>query len=135
MSEREIRSVVQRVLEELDRRAKKYVFPSLVGAGIALSGCDSRSVPSDAGADKIVGRADMAYGVPLYGVPMDLRPIDQPRKLDATLSDRMVDQKKVDKKVDQGPMPPYMAPLDGGPQPLYLAPPFDDASSTPKPDK
>jgi hypothetical protein len=126
MSEKEIRSVVQRVLEELDRQAKKYVFPSLVGAGIALSGCDSgRPVPTDGGADKIVGRADSAYGVPLYGVPLygvpsDFRPVDKPRKLDLP------------------PLPPYMAPpFDGGPQPAYLAPPFDDASSgsAPKPDK
>ena len=39
MTEQEIRTTLRRVCEEIDRAARAVVYPSLVGAGIALSGC------------------------------------------------------------------------------------------------
>src|SRR5512137_1819124 len=123
MSEQHIRTVLREICEELDRCARKVVFPSLVGAGIALAGgCDNgRPVPSDTG---VSGEVRMLYGVPdwrpeqpplpPYGVPFDrgARPIDKRQAREAP------------------PLPPYMAPDAGPPQPDYMAP--DDAKP-PKP--
>ena len=100
MTEKEIREVIRELCEDLDRRARravkdglrKVVLPSMLGAGLALApaGCDDRAVP---GTDqKVVPRADAAYGVPFDG------------------------RVKTD---DSGAIPPYMAP-DAGPQPEYM---------------
>ena len=137
MSEREIRSVLQHVMEELDRHARKIVYPSILGAGIALSGggCgDGRPVQVDT-----IARPDSAYGAPdrgpqpVYSAPDDMRPREDRRVPGPDAAYMAPDLRKRDSGPqpwpDGGPIPPYMAPeagpippIDGGMQPLYIAP-------------
>jgi hypothetical protein len=120
MTEREIREVIRELCEELDRGARrvvrqgmrKVVFPSMLGAGLALSACSEPAElygvpPRDGGADRTV---DGKVGGPdaAYGVPWDQKVIKEDGKAG----------------FDLGPVPPYMAP-EAGPQPEYMAP--DDA--------
>ena len=127
MSEQHIRTVLREICEELDRCARKVLFPSLVGAGIALAGgCDNgRPVPTDG---SVSGEM-----MPLYAAPLDgrLRPEQPPLPPYGVPFDRgLRDQRQAR---ENPPVPPYMAPddakpppppkLDGGPQPLYNAPP------------
>jgi hypothetical protein len=109
MSEREIRTIIQRVREELDRQAKRLIYPTLIGAGLALTGCDDNvaaygvpmyAAPLDGRIDHKVSGPDMAYGVPdrmrteavvpkpdmAYGVP-DLKKLDTAVKKDTTKLD------------------------------------------------
>jgi hypothetical protein len=133
MSEREIRSVLRQVLEELDRHARKIVYPSLLGAGIALSsgGCgDGRAVQADT-----IALPDSAYGVPdsqpIYAAP-DMRRQDGPVSRPDTAY-----MAPDHRRPDAGPIPPYMAPeagpippIDGGPMPPYM-PPWPDGAPIP----
>ena len=124
MSEQHIRTVLREICEELDRCARKVVFPSLVGAGIALAGgCDGRPAPADT---SIAGDATAVYGVqPLDGVRPEQPPL--PPYMAPPFDRGVRDQRQAR---ESPPVPPYMAPddakppkLDGGPQPLYNAPP------------
>lgn len=125
MSEKQIRDILRDVcadLEEHSRRVvrsgiRKVVLPTVLGAGLALGGCDLGN-ESDYGApmpqpdglykeagvdaelsDGIVGKDVAIYSAPdaIYAAP-DL------------------------KKVDAGPSEDYQAPDAGGPQPDYMAP-------------
>lgn len=65
MSERELRSAIQRICDDLDLRARKtarshgrkVVYPLMVGASLLVATCDDDTGPVD------------EYGAPLYGVP------------------------------------------------------------------
>ena len=105
MSEREIRDILRDVCTDLDRHSRwivrngvrKIVFPTVLGASLALSGCDSRSTPE--------------YAAPL--------PDGQVTEAGATSEGGMVYMAP-----DKGPLPPYQAP-DKGPTPPYQAPGLD----------
>ena len=137
MSEREIRSILRDVCADLDRHSRwvvrngvrKIVFPTVIGATLALSGCDSRSTPEYAAPlpDGQVTEAG-AEGGPVYMAPD--RGATPPYQAP-----------------DKGPLPPYMAPdgmvyqaPDGGPQPEYQAsdagpmPPYQAPDKGPQPD-
>ncbi len=120
MSEREMRSVIQRICDELDRNARRLIFPAVVGAGLALAACgDSRPVPADGKVtdakvtDAKVTDAKVTDGrqidrgaMPPYGAPLYSAP-------DAAYGAPF--DRGVDKKIDQGAMPPYGAPLYAAP--------------------
>ncbi len=132
MSEREIRSILRGVCADLDRHSRwvvrngvrKLVFPTIIGASLALSGCDSRSTPEYAAPlpDGQVTEAGADMGGMVYQAPDKgpLPPYQAP---------------------DKGPTPPYQAPgLDGGGQPEYAAadagpmPPYQAPDKGPQPD-
>ena len=120
MSEQHIRTVLREICEELDRCARKVVFPSLVGAGIALAGgCDNgRPAPADT---SIAGDATAVYGVqPLDGVRPEQPPL--PPYMAPPFDRGVRDQRQAR---ESPPVPPYMGPDVGPPQPEYMAP--DDA--------
>ena len=123
MSEKQIRDILRDVCADLERHSrrvvrsgvKKVVLPTVLGAGLALGGCDLGG-ESDYGApmpdgyykeasvdakqaDGIVGKDVAIYSAPdaIYAAP-DLQ------------------------KVDAGPSEDYQAPDAGGPQPDYMAP-------------
>jgi hypothetical protein len=127
MTEKEIREVIRELCEELDERArrmvKKVVLPTMLGAGLALSvgACGDRTAP---GKQDVISAADMAYGVPLYMAPSDYRPADHfvggpDMAYRAPDREPRLDGKP---KPDLGPIPPYMAPMDGGASTLYSMP-------------
>lgn len=96
MSERQMRAILREVCGELDRRARispdeegsgpggfvrrarKLLFPALLGAGLALGGCSDDSgkpapvygVPLDA---RVEAKAAPAYGVPFPDAKVDAR--------------------------------------------------------------
>ena len=150
MSEKEIRSVLRSLCEDLDRRARRamrsgmrnVVMPAALGAGLALSGCSDDSSTTidsgktdvaiaDAGAEN-VQPPYMAPDAALYAAP-DVRLDTAP---DATGSEMGILYSAPD-----GLQPPYMAPdsavgpemgllymaPDGGVVPPYMAP---DSSAT-----
>ncbi len=128
MSEREIRRILRDVCTDLDRHSRwvvrngvrKIVFPTVLGASLALSGCDGRSTPEYAAPlpdGQVTEAGTTADGGLLYMAP------------------------------DKGPLPPYMAPdgavymaPDSGPQPEYAAadagpmPPYQAPDKGPQPD-
>lgn len=129
MSEKQIRDILRDVCHDLDRHSRrvvrdgvrKLVLPTVLGAGLALSGCGDDATKSDTGATQKdtgaeVGAADMAYMGPDAGPP----PKDAAGKeagKEAGLPDLMY--MGPDVGPDKGPMPPYMAPEAGT---LYMAP-------------
>lgn len=155
MSEKQIRDILRDVCSDLDRHSRrvvrqgvrKIVLPTVLGAGLALSGCGDDVVKKDtsplteAGVEAGVeaGPADLAYMGPDAGPP------DGPAKKqdgkvvqDGVGAPDMAYMVPDAGKVDKGPMPPYMAPEggmlymapdskaippDGGPMPPYMAPP------------
>lgn len=141
MSEREIRSLLRIICDELDvraakvgRAARKVVLPSMIGAGLALTGgCDDgRAVQTDG----IIAGVDAAYGVdmsmdvgpgPLYMAPVDAAYLAPDASGDGVVPVPDLVYMGPDAgppdaaKVDAGPQPPYTAP-DAGPVPPYTAP-------------
>ena len=138
MSEREIRRVLRDVCADLERHSRrvvrrgvrKLVLPTVLGAGLAMTGCDTQEpvpaygVPADAGVE--AGSRDMMYGAPDWG-PLDVLPYMAPDA--GPKPDLMYGVP------DWGPLDvlPYMAPdagspdlTDKGPMPPYKAPPFPD---------
>ncbi len=126
MSEKQIREILRDVCADLERHSRrvvrsgvrKVVLPTVLGAGLALGGCDLGN-ESDYGApnpkpdglykeagvdaikgDGIVGKDVAVYSAPdaVYSAPMDM------------------------KKVDAGPTEDYQAPDAGAAQPDYMAP-------------
>jgi hypothetical protein len=70
MTEREIRTVLQRVREELERRARQLVVPSLIGAGLALSSCaPDINLPYGVPDDWRVRLEQQITDTPVYGLP------------------------------------------------------------------
>jgi hypothetical protein len=120
MSEKQIREILKDVCADLEQHSRrvvrsgvrKVVLPTVLGAGLALGGCDLGSesdygapMPDgyykEAGVDKgksdgIVGKDVAVYSAPdaIYAAPMD-------------------GQADTKKKPDNGAQPDYMAP-DGG---------------------
>jgi hypothetical protein len=117
MSEKEIRTIIQRVREELDRRARKLIYPSLLGAGLALTGCSDTAVPM--------------YGLPPRDAAVDHKTASEMNPLYA-----VPDSGSDLKKIDSGVTTPYSVPapdgaakvdksgvkLDGGGVSLYAVP-------------
>ena len=113
MSESEIRRVIEAVCAELDRKARRVVFPAVMGAGIFIGGCGDD--------DGIKHPRDMS---PVYGVDigvLDTRPADRGKVIDGFIPRdaaiygvpdvRIMDAAEIDK----GPQIEYMAPdPDGG---------------------
>ena len=129
MSEREIRSLLRIICDELDVRAakagrvaRKVVLPTMLGAGLALSGgCGDRVDKTDS---QVITEAG-----PLYMAPVDAAYMVPDAYLsDATdgtvpMPDTMYmgpDIGQLDAALD-APVPPYTAP-DAGPVPPYTAP-------------
>jgi hypothetical protein len=101
MSEKEIRSILQRVCREIDRRAKQVVYPTVLGAGLALGGC---------GDNRTVGRPDMAYGVADYRHQRDMGLPDYMLYSAPDAAYMAPDFTKMDKSFLEGPQPVYSAP-------------------------
>lgn len=123
MSEKQIRDILRDVCADLDRHSRyvvhqgvrKLVLPTVIGASLALSGCDSRNVPeyaapapdaqvTEAGADQGGGALYMAPDGMVYMAP-----------------DSGAQPPYMAPPFDTGAIPPYMAPDKGG-QPEYMAP-------------
>jgi hypothetical protein len=118
MTEKEIRGIIKQLFARLDQRARrgvrKVVLPTMIGAGLALSGgCSGRNVPAAQDATPQTDATTQTDGTT--------------QQLDGLAPDP-----------DGGPVPPYMAPdedagavveymapdPDGGPvYPPYMAPP------------
>ena len=145
MSEKQIRDILRDVCADLDRHSRrvvrdgvrKLVLPTVLGAGLALTGCDAREnvplygVPADVGVE--AGLDVFPYMAP------DAGPRDQKvEPAEAGAPDLMygvADQVPADTvppPPDGPPVLPYMAPdskpqpPDAGAQPPYMAPPFPD---------
>lgn len=111
MTEKQIRDILHDALAELDRRARKVILPSMLGVGLALSGCGDRAVTWSDGQ----AAAAEAGTQPDSGVALP----------DAELPDMGF------------PVPPYMAPepdaqITPPPQTDYAAPMY--AAPMPEPD-
>ena len=160
MSEKQIRDILRDVCADLDRHSRwvvrqgvrKIVLPTVLGAGLALSGCSDddvvkkdTTVPQEAGveAGAEAGLPDLAYMGPDAGPP------DGATQKDGAIQDGAVNPDITSEggtlymapdtgAADTGPAPPYMAPEggmlymapdaktqppDGGPMPPYMAPP------------
>jgi hypothetical protein len=151
MSEKEIRRIIQEICADLDRHARmvarqgrKVVLPAMVGASLALGGCDRSArmmygVPTpdggkikDKGAAKEDGLATTDGKVATDSKAIsDLAPVYMAP--DAAIADLPPTPPYM--APDAGVQPPYMAPdvgrpskdlksEDAGPTPLYMAPPF-----------
>lgn len=133
MSEREIREILREVCADLDRHSRavvrngvrKIVLPTVLGAGLALGGCDSASRPMYAAPlpDGQVADSQVSDGVAptdgaVYAAP-DVGPTPPYMAPDSSPVYAAPDM--VYMAPDAGPTPPYMAP-DKGPQPDYMAP-------------
>ena len=145
MSEKQIRDILRDVCADLDRHSRRVVrdgvrqlvLPTVLGAGLALTGCDAREnvplygVPADVGVE--AGLDVFPYMAP------DAGPRDQKvEPAEAGAPDLMygvADQVPADTvppPPDGPPVLPYMAPdskpqpPDAGAQPPYMAPPFPD---------
>lgn len=119
MSEKEIRRIIQEVCSQLDRQARKAVYPAIIGAGLAMGGCSGDAEPVygvpapdsalDAGLDRGI------YGMPvpdaIYAAP------DQGKRLDGIIPRDVAIYAAVDvnfmdmKKTDKGGAPEYAAPI------------------------
>lgn len=153
MSEKQIRDILRDVCSDLDRHSRrvvrqgvrKIVLPTVLGAGLALSGCSDDAIKKDtsplseagveAGAE--AGPADLAYMGPDAGPPDGPAKKDDGKVVkDGVGTPDMVYMGPDAAKTDGGPMPPYMAPEggmlymapDGGAVPPYMAP---DAKTQP----
>ena len=137
MSEKEIRRIIQEICADLDRHARmvarqgrKVVLPAVVGASLALGGCDRSvrmmyGVPGpdggkikDKGAVKEDGLSTKDGKVAKDSKAIsDLAPVymapDKGPQVDYMAPDAAT--------ADLPPTPPYMAP-DAGVQPPYMAP-------------
>jgi hypothetical protein len=72
MTEKEIRTVLQRVRDELDRRARAILYPALVGAGLSLSACaPDVNLPYGVPDDWRVHHEKLGSDIPVYSVPFD----------------------------------------------------------------
>ena len=151
MSEREIRKILRDVCADLERHSRqvvrdgvrKIVLPTVLGAGLAMTGCDAREnvpvygVPADAGIE--AGR-DMMYGAPDAPPKGDgkVEPVEAgaPDMMYA-VADAVWPSDTASQPLDLPPPPPYMAPdalpqsPDAGAQPPYMAPPFPDGPPAP----
>jgi hypothetical protein len=139
MTEKQIRSIIKQVFARIDQNARKVVLPTMLGAGLALSGgCDGRGVPADQDAtqqnlDGMIGSPDTAYmGPDLTPDPdmarLDAGPNPDVARLDGTIP--MPDVAYMGPDIGpmmDGPQPAYIAP-DAGPVPPYMAP---DGAITP----
>jgi hypothetical protein len=118
MSEREIRSLLRIICDELDVRAakagrvaRKIVLPTMLGAGLALSGgCDD-------GAEKTDSQVITEAG-PLYMAPVDAAYMAPDTTTDGAvpMPDMMYmgpDVGQIDAALDAPPVPPYTAPDAG----------------------
>ena len=150
MSEKQIRDILRDVCADLDRHSRrvvrggvrKIVLPAVLGAGLALTGCDSVQLygipdanPPEAGTKD--GGVEAGLDVFPYMAP-DAGPRDQKvEPAEAGAPDLMygvADQVPADTMPppDGPPVLPYMAPdskpqpPDAGAQPPYMAPPFPD---------
>lgn len=128
MSEKQIRDILRDVCSDLDRHSRrvvrdgvrKIVLPTVLGAGLALSGCSDDDVVKK---DMVGVEAGMLYAGPDAG-PLDKGP--DPKKDGA-----VDDAGKGDVGTpDAGPIPPYMAPEGGT---LYMAPDAAPADTGPVP--
>jgi hypothetical protein len=145
MTEKEIRTIIKQVFARIDQAARRVVLPTMLGAGIALSGgCDGRDVPADQDAtqqklDGMIGYPDTAYMGPDLAPPDTLR-LDVAPDPDAVRLDGQIPMPDVaymgpdtGPALDAGPVPPYMAPDFGEPQPDYMGPDPDGGVPTPQP--
>lgn len=92
MTEKQIREMLHDALAELDRRARKVILPSMLGVGLALSGCGDRAVTwsdgqaaaSEAGAglDQGVALPDIGFPIPPYMAPEPDAQITPPPQTD-----------------------------------------------------
>jgi hypothetical protein len=123
MSEREIRSLLRLVLDNLDPRAKKVVrlvLPTMLGTSLALSGgCGAgRSVQIDAWFDPVTPVYSVPVAPPVDPKDMALKhrirldAVPGPDRLYLTRDCGPVDR-SVDVEVDGGSTPPNTAPDAG----------------------
>ncbi|MCU0690122.1 MAG: hypothetical protein MUF54_01845 [Polyangiaceae bacterium] len=97
MKEIEIRAILARLCEELDARRARVASAVVVGGSLVLaSGCGTESVIPNPTDDAGIAEASTDAGADAH------------------------DAGPGDAAVDQGPLPPYMAP-DSGPTPEYMA--------------
>jgi len=143
MSEKEIRRVIEEICADLDRHARilatrgvrKVVLPAVVGASLALGGCDRAvrmmyGVPvPDGGKVKDKGTAKKDGKVPADLWPVYMAPDRGPTKTD---KGAQPDYMAPDARADLPPTPPYMAP-DAGPTPPYMAPDVGPDKTGPTP--
>ena len=143
MSEKEIREVLRGVCHDLDRYSRrvvrqgvrKIVLPTVLGAGLAMTGCGERAsvpvygVPADAGVE--AGSRDMMYGAPDWP-PKDDQQLGPTPDMVYGVADGPI---KDDAYWTSPDIPPYMAPdawpadqakPDAGATPPYMAPPFPE---------
>jgi hypothetical protein len=107
MTEIEIRVILARLCRELDARKARIASAAAVGGSLVLaSGCGGEVVNPGPAADAGITEASADSGADAN---------------DAGLGDAAV---------DQGPLPPYMAP-DSGPTPDYMAADTSDDGPTP----
>lgn len=156
MSEKEIRRVIEEICADLDRHARllarsgvrKVVLPAVVGASLALGGCDRSvralyGVPTpDGGKVKDTGARDGKVTpdkkmindlAPVYMAPdsgVDAAEVDQGPQVDYMAPDKGPTPPYM--APDKGVVPPYMAP-DKGAIPPYMAPDVGPDSSGPTP--
>lgn len=151
MSEKEIRRIIEEICADLDRHARmlaskgvrKVVLPAVVGASLAVGGCDRVVTPvygvpaPDSGKvqDKGVVKKDGK-------VPADLQPVYMAPDRGQAKTDNgaQPDYMAPDARADLPPLPPYMAPdkgtipgPDAGPTPPYMAPDVGPDKSGPTP--
>jgi hypothetical protein len=136
MSEKTIRAILRDICDELDQHARrvmttgvrKIVLPSLLGAGVALSGgaalsgCgnDSDPIKQDS---TVLPRADAAYGMPIRDMNKGERILST---MDSIYGSPLYDRGKGE-RVLPGPDAAYGVPdaitkIDGGATSLYSAP-------------
>lgn len=154
MSDREIRDRLLAVCALLDARARAAarlaVVPTVLGVGVALSGCVKDEAEGDAGsggsADTGSADAETEAGTdsgpqPLYAAPLDFgaqpeyaapfdqgaqpiyaAPVDSGTLVDVGAQPLYAAPIDGGTLVDLGAQPEYAAPFDAGAQPLYAAP-------------
>ena len=133
MSEQEIRRIIRSVCADLDQRARraaqstirKAVLPTVVGVGLAVSGCSNEVIEqrgpivpqtdgeAEDGASDAAAAADTGTAVPVYSAPLPDAGAVQPEYM-APAPDGAL----------------YMAPDAGAIQPEYMAPAPDGAVTT-----
>jgi hypothetical protein len=147
MSEREMRSILHEVMEDIEQgrlspprpsqrrlRLVRVVGPPLMAASLGLTGCMSTGIGTqdDGGVDGGGAAATDARTSDAGAVPPYMGPFDATVDGGPTLEYMA----PFDATVDGGPTLEYMAPFDAGPEPDYMAP-FDgsveeeDAGFTP----
>lgn len=126
MSDREMRDLLQAVIEDIDSgrlavprprgRLVRYLGPPLVAASLGMTGCLDRDVEpaTDASTQDATVKEDGAQ--PAYIAPFDGAVIEYAAPFDSSVP------------LDDGAVLEYMAPFDaevedGGAVPLYMGPP------------